>query len=60
MERYRIEKQHTYSGCIPVTVHTVQVLHDGRFCDTWVNVKGYEDYNKAKKLLEILKGEIKL
>lgn len=60
MERYRIEKQYTYSGCIPVTVHTVQVLNDGRFCDTWVNVKGYEDYNEAKKLLEILKGEIKL
>lgn len=54
MERYRIEKQYTYSGCIPVTVHTVQVLNDGRFCDTWVNVKGYEDYNDAKKLLEIL------
>lgn len=57
MERYRIEKQHTYSGYIPVTVHTVQVLHDGRFCDTWVNVKGYEDYNKAEKLLKILQGK---
>lgn len=60
MERYRIVKQHTYSGCCPITIAMVQVRNCGRFCDNWVDVKGYEDVYKAEKLLQILKGKIKL
>lgn len=54
MKRYRIITGSAYSGCRPITVYWVQVRKDGFFCDTWENIKGFEDYKKAQELLDLL------
>ena len=58
---YRIQKGESYSGCIPKTVWFVQ-KHINICCvyDGWVNIKGYDSYDKAKRLLHILNGKEKL
>ena len=57
---YRIQKGEAYSGCIPITVWFVQVRRETTFSHKWVNVKGYDSYDKAKRLLNILNGKEKL
>ena len=47
-----------YNGCIPITVYMVQKLEEGFLFDKWVNVKGFEDYKKAKQLYNILRGDL--
>lgn len=54
MKRFRIEKKHTYVGCIPTTVYVVQVRNSGNFFDNWVDVKGFDLYSRAEQLLNIL------
>lgn len=54
---YRIQKGEAYSGCIPITVWFVQVKRETTFGYKWVNVKGYDSYDKAKRLLNILNGK---
>ena len=58
---YRIQQGGAYSGCIPTTVWFVQ-KHINICCvyDGWVNIKGYDSYDKAKRLLHILNGKEKL
>lgn len=55
---YRIFSQPNgyYNGCMPITVHWVQVRKKSLFNDKWENIKGFEDYKKAKQLLDILNG----
>lgn len=57
---YRIQKGEIYFGCIPTTVWFVQVKQETTFSHKWVNVKGYDSYDKAKRLLHILNGKEKL
>ena len=56
MKRYRIfsEPNGGYNGCIPITVHWVQVLKETFWGVKWENVKGFEDYRRAKALLDAL------
>lgn len=54
MERFRIIKVDTYSGCIPIWGYMVQKREQKLFGSKWINVKGFEDYDKAKALLELL------
>ena len=54
---YRIQKGEIYFGCIPTTVWFVQVRRETTFSHKWVNVKGYDSYDKAKRLLHILNGK---
>lgn len=54
---YRIQKGEAYSGCIPITVWFVQVKQETTFGHKWVNIKGYDSYDKAKRLLNILNGK---
>lgn len=56
MSRYRIIQGNAYDGCIPITVWWVQVRKNGVFSFKWENVKGFDTYNRAKELLEILNG----
>lgn len=54
MKRYRIEIGSGYNGCIPITVYWVQRLEQGFFSDKWVNVKGFDRYEDAERLLNLL------
>ena len=54
---YRIQQGEAYSGCIPITVWFVQVRRETRFGYEWINIKGYDSYDKAKRLLNILNGK---
>lgn len=56
MSRYRIysEPNGGYNGCIPITVHWVQVLKETFWGAKWENVKGFEDIRKAEALLKAL------
>ena len=56
MSRYRIysEPNGSYNGCIPITVHWVQVLKETFWGAKWENVKGFEDRRKAEALLKAL------
>ena len=55
-KRYRIYSEHNggYNGCFPITVHWVQVRKDTFWGEKWENIKGFEDYNRAKQLLDSL------
>lgn len=57
---YRIQKGEIYFGCIPTTVWFVQVKQETTFGHKWVNIKGYDNYDKAKRLLHVLNGKEKL
>ena len=57
---YRIQKGEAYSGCIPITVWFVQVKRETTFSHKLVNIKGFDSYDKAKRLLHILNGKEKL
>lgn len=56
MSRYRIysEQNGGYNGCIPITVHWVQVLKETLCGTKWKNIKGFEDKRKAEALLKAL------
>ena len=56
MKRYRIHREQGYNGCFPITIYWVQVKKEGFFSDSWENIKGFEDCNKAEQLLELLEG----
>ena len=58
---YRIQIGEVYDGCMPITVWFVQ-KHINICCvyDGWVNIKGYDSYDKAKRLLHILNGKEKI
>ena len=57
MKRFRIfsEPNGGYNGCIPITVHWVQVLKETYWGTKWVKIKGFEDRRKAEALLSALK-----
>lgn len=57
---YRIQKGEIYLGFIPITVWFVQVKRETTFSHKWVNIKGYDRYDKAKRLLHILNVKEKL
>ena len=58
MKRYRIVQGEAYDGCIPIAVYWVQVYASLPIIGfRWVNVKGYESYDKARRLLDILEGK---
>ena len=57
MERYRIVKEIRYSGCIPIVVYCVKVRKDKRLSYAWVNVTGFDTYQQAKELLDVLNGD---
>lgn len=56
MSRYRIysEPNGGYNGCIPITVHWVQVLKETFWGTKWENIKGFEDKRRAEALLKAL------
>ncbi|MBB4043855.1 hypothetical protein [Bacteroides reticulotermitis] len=54
MKRYRIVQGSAYNGCFPITVWWVQVRKDGFFSDKWVNVKGFDTYQRALDLYNLL------
>lgn len=52
---YRIVTLEVYNGCLPITVYMVQRLEKRTLLsDKWINVKGYDDYDKAESLLKFL------
>ena len=49
--KYRIIIVDAYYGCLPITAYMIQKLEERTFLpDKWVNVKGYEDKEKAETL----------
>lgn len=56
MARYRITQGDGYNGCMPITVYWVQKLEEGFFFDKWVTIKGFDTYESAKELLDLLEG----
>ena len=57
MPRYRIEHRYPCypgGGCIPYDGYFVQVLQEGFFTDTWVDIKGFDNPERAEKLLKAL------
>ncbi len=53
-KRFRIIQGSGYNGCIPITVYWVQKLEEKTFTLKWINIKGFENYSRAKELLELL------
>lgn len=53
--KYRIAtKFPCYNGVFPITGYFVQRLEEGWLRDKWVDIKGFDRYEDAKELLEIL------
>ena len=53
--RFRMITVQAYNGCLPITAYMIQRLEERTFLpDKWVNVKGYEDRNKADEIFDIL------
>lgn len=57
MKRYRIIQGEGYNGCIPITIYWVQVRDELLFFANWRNVKEFDTYERAKELLDVLKGD---
>ena len=57
---YRIQQGQAWYGFTPITVWFVQVKRETRIGYEWINIKGYDSYDKAKRLLHILNGKEKL
>lgn len=52
---FRLVTMPAYNGCIPITAYMVQKKLTRTFLpDKWVNVKGYEDKEKAEELYKAL------
>lgn len=52
---YRIVTTEAYNGVFPITVYMVQRLEQRNFLpDKWVNVKGYDRYERAEALFDAL------
>lgn len=52
---FRMITVQAYNGCLPITAYMIQRLEERSFLpDKWVNVKGYEDRNKADEIFDIL------
>lgn len=52
---FRMITVQAYNGCLPITAYMIQRLEERSFLpDKWVNVKGYEDRNKADEVFDIL------
>lgn len=57
MAKYRIESRYPcYNGCIPFTGYFVQVLREGLFIDKWIDIKGFDTYERAEELKKQLEG----
>lgn len=57
MAKYRIEHRYPYyNGCIPIDIWVVQRLERGCFFDKWIDIKGFDTYERAKELLKLLDG----
>ncbi len=57
MAKYRIEHRYPYyNGCIPIDIWVVQRLKRGCFFDKWIDIKGFDTYERAKELLKLLDG----
>lgn len=57
MAKYRIvSKYPCYNGCIPFTGYFVQVLRGGIFNCRWVDIKGFDTYERAEELKKQLEG----
>ena len=41
---------------MPITGYFVQVLREGLFIDKWVDIKGFDTYERAEELKEQLEG----
>ena len=57
--KYRIEHRYPcYPGgsCIPYDGYFVQVLREGLFIDKWVDIKGFDTYERAEELKKQLEG----
>lgn len=54
MKRYRIVNGRAYNGCIHVNIWWVQKREEGFWGDKWVNIKGFDRYERAEALLDIL------
>lgn len=54
MNRYRITAKLGYNGCIPTVIYWVQVREKTFWRTKWRNIKGFDIYNRAEKLLRAL------
>lgn len=52
--KYRINKRWGYIGCVPIPIFWVQKQCKSFWGLKWVDVKGFEDYDRAEELLELL------
>lgn len=55
MTRYRIVTGSGYNGCFPITIYWVQVYKNAFWGGKWNNIKGFDTYEAANNLLQILK-----
>lgn len=52
---FRMITVQAYNGCFPITAYMIQRLEERTFLpDKWVNVKGYEDRDKADMMFDML------
>lgn len=58
MKRYRIIQGEGYNGCIPITIYWVQIKDERLFSANWRNVKRFDNYERAKELLNFLEGDL--
>lgn len=52
---FRMVTVTAYNGCLPITAYMIQKRQERTFLpDKWINVKGYEDKEKAEMLFKTL------
>ena len=57
MAKYRIVSRYPcYNGCIPFTGYFVQVFSGGLIIGKWVDIKGFDTYERAEELKKQLEG----
>lgn len=56
MKNYRIIVRESYTDCFPRMEYYVQVRNKNSMFHEWVDIKGYEDKNKAVELYHFLKN----
>lgn len=54
MKNYRILAEETYIDCFPRIIYFVQVKNKRSLFHEWVNIKGYENKDKAVELYNLL------
>jgi len=53
-DNYRIDHEHGYDGCFPITVYCVMVRREGFLCFHWTKVKCFAEEDDAEDLIDLL------